>query len=109
MYEIKKMPTADQVQYVNNFMNKKHKILKANSAAWFNEVHKTKVQGETPVSYDVVTTVVIKFESSGILHCVDLVNSFDVLKECSASSPGSSSPRYVILFGYLDPEEVGTA
>lgn len=67
------------------------------------------MQGETPVRYDVVTTVVIKFESSGILHCVDLVNSSDVSKGCSASSPGSSSPRCVTLCRYLDPEEVGTA
>jgi len=67
------------------------------------------LRGETPLRYDVVTTVVIKFESSGILHSVDLVNSSDVLKECSASSPGSRSPRCITLFGYLDPEEVGTA
>jgi len=37
---MKKMPTADQVQYINNFMNKKHKILKANSATWFNKLYK---------------------------------------------------------------------
>ena len=38
---MKKMPTADQVQYLKTFMNEKHKILKANSAAWFNKAYKT--------------------------------------------------------------------
>jgi len=41
VYEMKKMPTADQVQYLKTFMNEKHKILKANSAAWFNKAYKT--------------------------------------------------------------------
>ena len=40
-----KMPTADQVQSINNYLNKKHKILKVNSAAWFNKIYKIKEGG----------------------------------------------------------------
>jgi len=40
VYKMKKMPTTDQVQSINNFMNKKPKILKANSAVWLNKVCK---------------------------------------------------------------------